>query len=326
MGDDEIESESLSLSSGSSTQQIQSGELSNSSHQQIERNRNRSSPNKKKSDLSGRRNDRHNMGQLSTSHQEYQFVISTGRLVLLMILFGVFSYLNETVFFSSHNGISESCSVKINADAQPKSFDSTSPQTLSFFKIADNFVIVQPEEVKCYGWITFLSLQFKIFWNSCINSEQLFSNEFLHKTPLSLSLQNNKKKWSYKAESVNFQIRLLDPAKIEGLIVILQEFQLQYYLRHNLTLELYGNYLLHEEDSRQYQNIKQNSILLFDEKLTAQHLVKIDGDVLGLVYIFQSREKFSSLSFRLRSKSSTIILHQLIGISILEKKTYERAS
>ena len=146
-----------------------------------------------------------------------------------------------------------------------------------------------------------------MFWESCVDPMHLFSIKLIQKAlPL-------EKTWSYKAEMVTFEIQLLETARIQGLLVNLEEFQFQYYLRNNITLQLYGN----------FQKNKHKSILLLEENFTAQHLVRNDrGDVLLFLYFNKNEEQFSSLSLKLRSRST--ILHQIIGLSILERKIYLR--
>ncbi len=309
---EELESESLPLSSGSATQSVHSHKPSNSLHQS------KNSSEKSKNSSHRRRSDHHHQRN-QLYHERHSSLIIAGLLIVGILLIitlslGMISHFyshfnlgNGTMFFPQMD-ISESCPMK---DTNPKThnFDESS---LSFLRgskqsITDLFVAVQPEEVECYGSMTLFSLQIRMFWESCVDPMHLFSNKLIQKAlPL-------EKKWSYKAEIVTFEIQLLETARIQGLLVNLEEFQFQYYLRNNIKLQLYGN----------FQKNKHKSILLLDEKLTAQHLVRNDrGDVLLFLYFNQNEEQFSSLSLKLRSKST--LLHQIIGLSILERKTYRR--
>jgi len=315
--DDEFESESMPLSSGSSTQSIHSRQLSNAARQV------RNSSIKNRNSSLSRRNNNHQRNQLHLSHHDHHLLILAGLLiagVLIVLPLGIISQMksesmkmNETML-SPQICTSESCSIK-NTNTKTNSFDGLSTTFLmgSRQSITDNFVVVQLEEVECYGSITLLSLQVKMFWESCIDPKQLFSNKFIQ-TGL-----HPEKIWSYKAEIVTFEIHLLDIAKIQGLLINLEEFQFQYYLRNNITLQLYGN--VPPEDVK-HQTNKQKSILLLEERLTTQHLVRTDGEVLLFLYFNQNKERFSSLSLKLRSRS--MILYQIISISILERKTYLR--
>jgi len=161
-----------------------------------------------------------------------------------------------------------------------------------------------------------------IFWRSCNNPEQLFlSSRHLRSPSQSASLDSaNGKKWSFKAEIVTFEIYLLDAIRVQGIAMQLEEFQFQYYLRNNLTLQLYGSQEHYGDTACQYD--PRNSILLFEERLTTQHPVKEDGRFLMLVFLCPNRERFSSLSLRLRSKS--FILHHIISVEVLEPKTYNK--
>jgi len=321
--DDELESESQPLSSGSSTQSVHSQKISNSSRQA--RNSSKKSTN---STLSRRNHNPHGRNQLHPFHHDHHSMTLAGTLitgvVLIALLLGMISHLyaqdksesmkmNETVL-SPQMCTSESCSPK-STNARASSLDELSFAFLmrSRQSIADNFVVVQPQEVECYGSMTFLSLQFKMFWESCIDSKQLFSSRSVQ------SALFREKTWSYKAEIVTFEIQLLEAARIQGLLIHLEEFQFQYYLRNNIALQLSGNFPL---DGSIHQNNKQKSIILLEEKLTTQHLVRTDEDVLLFLHFNQNEEKFSSLSLKFRSKS--IIFYQIIGISILERKTYLR--
>ena len=195
--DDESESESLSLSSGSSTQSIYSQEVSNSLHQT--KHPSRTNVNSSRS----RRNSHHHRPQGQTIHYELHSMVFSGLLIagiLIALLLGVISHLytqlnlesmktNETML-SSQTGISESSfrkptDTKANSDGElPYALLKGSKQS-----IADNFVVVLPEEVKCQGSMTFFSLQIRMFWESCMDPKQLFSNKLLQAKFLNLNLK-----------------------------------------------------------------------------------------------------------------------------------------
>jgi len=164
-----------------------------------------------------------------------------------------------------------------------------------------------------------------MFWKSCNNPKHLFSNNNLLPTPPpSMPLDSViRKKWTFKAEIVTFEIQLLDAIRVQGIAIHLEEFQIQYYLRKNLSLQLYGNYQNSDYDKTNHHHQDNlNSILLIDEKLTTQNLVRDSGKVLMILFLSQNQEQFSSLSLRLRSNST--ILHQIISIEVLEPKTYNK--
>jgi len=91
-------------------------------------------------------------------------------------------------------GISGSCSDKIKRAIEGfsgncGSMSSSLPLILSSrYNVYESFVSVQPEEVKCYSWITFLTLKISMFWKSCKNPKHLFSNNNLLPTPPSMPL------------------------------------------------------------------------------------------------------------------------------------------
>jgi hypothetical protein len=194
-----------------------------------------------------------------------------------------------------------------------------------------SFLIVQPEEVKCYASISFLTLKISTFWKTCNNPKQLFSNTNLLSpsyTPLARvdSDSVTRKKWIFKAETVSFDIQLLDATRIQGIAMHLEEFQIQYYLRNDLSLQLYGHYHKSDHNIYRHSSDNRNSILLFDEKFTTQNLVKdAAGKALMILFLCNNhynQEQISSLSLKLRAKST--ILHQIIRIEVLESKTYNK--
>ena len=193
-----------------------------------------------------------------------------------------------------------------------------------------SLVNIRTENVKCYAWFTFLSLKISMFWKSCNDPKHLFSNSNLF-PPLSSLNSGIPKKWTYKAELVTFEVQLLDAIEVQGIALHLDEFQVQYYLRNNLSVQLYGNYRKsdyhHHDNTKHHQySGNRNPILLLDERLTTQHLIGDTGKQHILITLFlcqQNKEKFSNLSLRLRSKST--ILHQIISIEVLELKTYHQS-
>jgi len=162
-----------------------------------------------------------------------------------------------------------------------------------------------------------------MFWKPCNNPKQLFSNKNLRSSLLHLDIVTEKK-LSFKAEIITFEIQLLDVISVQGIAMHVEEFQFQYYLRSNLSIQLYGNYKSsyqrYGDTDRQSDN--RNSVLLFEQRLMTQHLVRDNGKIIMLLFLSQNKEKFSSLSFKLRSMST--ILHQIISIEVLEPKTYKR--
>ena len=228
--------------------------------------------------------------------------------------------------FDGRKGKSEGFSDKCNGLVS----SSTVPSLLrSKYDIYESFVHIQPEEVKCYAWVTFLTLKISMFWRSCNNPKHLFSNNNnLTPQPLpSLTLNlETRKKWTYKAEIVSFEIKLLDAIRVQGLALHLDEFQIQYYLRNNLWLQLYGNYRSPDRDDanhHQQQTGNANSILLLNERLSTQNIVRDSEKVLMMLFLFQDNKyQFSSLSLKLGSK--TTIFHQIISIEVLEPKTYNK--
>jgi hypothetical protein len=193
-----------------------------------------------------------------------------------------------------------------------------------------SFLIVQPEEVKCYAWISFLTLKISTFWKTCNDPKQLFSNSNLLSpsyTPLARVDSVTRKKWIFKAETVSFDIQLLDATRIQGIAIHLEEFQIQYYLRNDLWLQLYGHYHKSDRNIHHHSSGNRNSILLFDEKFTTQNLVKdtTTGKALMILFLCNNhynQEQISSLSLKLRAKST--ILHQIMNIEVLESKTYNK--
>jgi hypothetical protein len=191
-----------------------------------------------------------------------------------------------------------------------------------------SFLIVQPEEVKCYAWISFLTLKISTFWKTCNDPKQLFSNSNLLSpsyTPLARADSVTRKKWIFKAETVSFDIQLLDATRIQGIAMHLEEFQIQYYLRNDLWLQLYGHYHKSDHNIYVHSSGNRNSILLFDEKFTTQNLVKDAGKALMILFLCNNhynQEQISSLSLKLRAKST--ILHQINSIEVLESKTYNK--
>ncbi len=136
-----------------------------------------------------------------------------------------------------------------------------------------------------------------------------------------------RKKWIFKAETVSFDIQLLDATRIQGIAMHLEEFQIQYYLRNDLSIQLYGHYHKSDHNIYRHSSGNQHSILLFDEKFTTQNLVKdTAGKALMLLFLcnnhYSNQEQFSSLSLKLRANST--ILHQIISIEVLESKTYNK--
>ncbi len=106
----------------------------------------------------------------------------------------------------------------------------------------------------------------------------------------------------------------------------LEEFQIQYYLRNDLRLQLYGHYHKSDHNIYGHSSGNRNSILLFDEKFTTQNLVKdTAGKALMILFLCNNhynQEQISSLSLKLRAKST--ILHQIMSIEVLESKTYNK--
>ena len=142
----------------------------------------------------------------------------------------------------------------------------------------DNFykslLIVQPEEVKCYVWISFLTLKIGTFWKTCNNPKQFFSNSNLLSpsyTPLMARVDSvtRKKKGFSKLKLFHLTSELLDATRIQGIAIHLEEFQIQYYLRNDLWLQLYGHYHKSDHNIYRHSSGNRNSILLFDEKFTA---------------------------------------------------------
>ncbi len=332
--DDEIESESHCLSSNSQTQSLHSRRLSDLSSKKNEKNSTKSHSTKSESSGamkkdSNRRLDHH----VYTSRQQQSVTLAniiTIGILLLMII----------VTFMLHSIGSKVKSGAILKDQTGSSSAFTSPSvsnsrlsSLAFLlesreNVYKSFLIVQPEEVKCYSWISFLTLKISTFWKTCNNPKQLFSNSNLLSTytPLARVDSVTRKKWIFKAETVSFDIQLLDATRIQGIAMHLEEFQIQYYLRNDLSLQLYGHY--HKSDQNMYRHSSgnRNSILLFDEKFTTQNLVKDNGKALMILFLcnnhYNNQEQISSLSLKLRAKST--ILHQIIGIEVLESKTYNK--
>jgi len=361
--DNEIESESYCLSNSGYTDSFHSEGLSRSSSSSNQK-KDRASTKvySTKSNSSGGTRRKDNDGDL-----DHRFFISRDLptlpgiiimigvvLLFVIIIIGLLVYSNNKVksgssrrgetgsffsgsSFSAKSGQSESYSDEIGKKAQRGfsnncggGISSSLPFLLGSRKtVYKNLVNIQPEDVQCYTWFTFLSLKIRMFWKSCNNPKHLFSNSNLF-PPLLPSLSSViLKKWTSKAELVTFEIQLLDAIEVQGIALHLEEFQVQYYLRNNLSVQLYGNYRKsddnHHDMKHHHYSDNQNPILLLDEKLTTQHLVVGDTGkqhILTILFLCQNKEKFSSLSLRLRSKST--ILHQIISIEVLELKTYNQ--
>jgi hypothetical protein len=236
--------------------------------------------------------------------------------------------------FTSHPSISRkyaderkrTITVSENCDSKLSSFPFLLESRDNVYK---SFLIVQPEEVKCYAWISLLTLKISTFWKTCNDPKQLFSNSNLLSpsyTPLERADSVSTKKWIFKAESVSFDIQLLDATRIQGIAMHLEEFQIQYYLRNDLRLQLYGHYHKSDQNIYGHSSGSRNSILLFDEKFTTQNLVKdTTGKARMILFLCNNhynQEQISSLSLKLRAKST--ILHQIMSIEVLESKTYNK--
>ncbi len=163
---DELESESISSSSGSSTLPLHSQEASNASGS---------------SSLSQRRNNNHQRNQLHAFHHDHHSLILTCLLIagaLIVLPLGIIAHLysninlgslktNETML-SPQISISESTSMKNIMNTKTDSFDELS-------------VVVQPQEVECYGSITLLSLQLKCeIFNRTFQSQIMSIEQLLH--------------------------------------------------------------------------------------------------------------------------------------------------
>ena len=363
---DEIESESYCFSNSghSHSQSFNSEGLSRSSlssHKKSDGPSTRGHSTKSNSSGGTRRDKKDSLDQcLSISRDQKQLVTLAGIvmigifLLFMIIIIGLLVYCNNKVKFGSSRkgetalffsdpsfsakiGQSESCSHEREKKETQRGFSnncgsisSSLPFLLgsreTFYK---NLVNIRPEEVKCYAWFTFLSLKINMFWKSCNNPKHLFLNGNLF-PPLPSLNSGILKKWTYKAELVTFEVQLLDAIEVQGIALHLDEFQVQYYLRNNLSVQLYGNYRksgyhLHDDNTKYHQHSgNRNPILLLDERLTTQHLIGDTGKhfLITLFLCQQNKEKFSSLSLRLRSKST--ILHQIISIEVLELKTYNQ--
>jgi len=344
--DDEIESESHSLSNSNQTQSLHSGRLSDLSSKKNDKNNTKlhstksdSSSDAMKKD-SNRRLDHH----LYKFRQQQQSVtlanIITIIILLLMIIVTIMLHSigskvksgailkdetgSSSAFSSHHPSISGK-----HADEIKRTFTSLPLLLESRDNVYKSFLIVQPEEVKCYAWISFLTLKISTFWKKCNDPKQLFSNSNLLSpsyTPLARVDSVTRKIWIFKAETVSFDIQLLDATRIQGIAMHLEEFQIQYYLRNDLWLQLYGHYHKSDDNIYRHSSGNHNSIILFDEKFTTQNLVKdTTGKTLMILFLCNNhynQEQISSLSLKLRAKST--MLHQIISIEVLESKTYNK--
>ena len=358
--DEEIESESYCLSNSSYTESFHSEGLSrssSSSNKKSDRASTKVHSTKSNSSSGTRRRDNddnlnHRLSIARDLPTLAGIIMICIFLLLVIIIIGLLVYSNNKVksgssrrgetgsSFSAKSGqLTESYSEERGKKQTQRGFSNNCgsiSSSLPFLlgsreTVYKNLINVQPEAVKCYTWLTFLSLKISMFWKSCNNPKHLFSNNNLF-APLPSLSSVILKKWTSKAELVTFEIQLLDAIEVQGIALHLEEFQVQYYLRNNLSVQLYGNYYRksgdnHHDDTKYYHySDNRNPILLFDEKLTNQHLV--DGDtgkqhiLITLFLCQQNKEKFSSLSLRLRSKST--ILHQIISIEVLELKTYNQ--
>jgi len=353
--DDEMESESYCLSNNSQTESLHSGRLSDLSSKKDEKNNTKlhskksySSDTMKKD--SNRRPDHH----LYTFRQQQQSVTLANIItivILLLMIIVAFMLLSigskvksgailkdetgSSSAFTSHPRISGKYpdEIKRTITTVSENYDSKLSSLPFLLESRDNvyksFLIVQPEEVKCYAWISFLTLKISTFWKACNNPKQLFSNSNLLSPsykPLARADSVTRKKWIFKAETVSFDIQLLDATRIQGIAIHLEEFQIQYYLRNDLWLQLYGHYHKSDHNIYGHSSGNRNSILLFDEKFTTQNLVKdTTGKALMILFLCNNhynQEQISSLSLKLRAKST--ILHQIISIEVLESKTYNK--
>jgi len=335
--DDEIESESYCLSNDSQTQSLHSRRLSDLSSKKNEKKSTKS--HSTKSDSSGaikKDSNRRLNHHIYTSRQQQQSVTLANIITIGILLLMIF------VTFMLHSIGSKAKSGATLKDQTGSSSAFTSHPSISNSKLSslpillesrDNvyksFLIVQPEEVKCYAWISLLTLKISTFWKTCNNPKQLFSNSNLLSpyAPLAFVDSVTTKKWIFKAETVSFDIQLLDATQIQGIAIHLEEFQIQYYLRNDLSLQLYGHYHKSDHNIYRHSSDNRNSVLLFDEKFTTQNLVKdTAGKPLMILFLcnnqYNNQEQILSLSLKLRAKST--ILHQIISIEVLESKTYNK--
>jgi hypothetical protein len=289
---------------------------------------------------SNRRLDHH----LYTFRQQKQQSVTLANIItiviLLLITFILLSIGSKVKFAATLKDETGSSSASTShpriSGKYAENCDSNKLSSLPFLlesrdNVYKSFLIVQPEEVKCYAWISFLTLKISTFWKTCNDPKQLFSNSNLLSpsyTPLARIDSVTRKKWIFKAETVSFDIQLLDATRIQGIAMHLEEFQIQYYLRNDLWLQLYGHYHKSDHNIYHYSSGNRNSILLFDEKFTTQNLVKdtTTGKALMILFLcnnqYYNQEQISSLSLKLRAKST--ILHQIMYIEVLESKTYNK--
>jgi len=173
-------------------------------------------------------------------------------------------------------------------------------------------VRVRPDEVNCVGRKTLFGLQWRIFWDACHEPERLFGIVKNHKQ------KSFPVKWSFRAEILIFDILFADPTIIEAVSIQLDEYQVQYYLRNHVTLQLYG----HANEKR-----KESANVLIDEIIAADHIIPTTEDDNGVVTLILfcrndscRRNSFTNLFLKLKSNSS--LSHHMIGISIWELKRF----